>query len=131
MSHTVVIGAAQMGPSSFKDGKSDKEGNVRRILQLLERGLQGRVKNAVDFVGSSNNATNDTVSFTGNQYEPYYAESFGCITSERNSSELTTANGAINRTGVDEGTIKMKTAWDRVRGLSAANATNATGGGGR
>lgn len=44
MSNRIVIGIGQMGPSSFKGGKPDKEENVRRILKLAEKGLQREVK---------------------------------------------------------------------------------------
>jgi len=40
----VVIGAAQMGPSSFTDGKVNKKENVHRIIALLEKGIRENVK---------------------------------------------------------------------------------------
>jgi len=44
MPNKIVIGAGQMGPSSFIDGKVDKKDNVRRILKLLEKGILEKVK---------------------------------------------------------------------------------------
>ena len=39
-----MIGAAQMGPSSFRDGRVDKKENVHRILKLLKKGIREDVK---------------------------------------------------------------------------------------
>jgi len=44
MPNKVVISAAQMGPSSFINGEVDKKGNVHRILALLEKAIQEKVK---------------------------------------------------------------------------------------
>ena len=44
MPDTIVIGAAQLGPSSFMDDRVDKNKNVRRILALLEKALIEKVK---------------------------------------------------------------------------------------
>ena len=44
MSNKVLISAAQMGPSSFSNGQVDKKGNVQRILALLEKAIQEKVK---------------------------------------------------------------------------------------
>jgi beta-ureidopropionase len=40
----VVIAGAQMGPSSFRNGRTDKTENVRRILRLLEKGAKQKVQ---------------------------------------------------------------------------------------
>jgi predicted amidohydrolase len=44
MSNKVSICAAQMGPSSFSNGQVDKKANVQRILSLLEKAIQEKVK---------------------------------------------------------------------------------------
>jgi predicted amidohydrolase len=44
MSNKILICAAQMGPSSFSNGQVDKKGNVQRILALLEKAIQEKVK---------------------------------------------------------------------------------------
>ena len=44
MSNSIIIGAAQMGSSSYKQGEIDKEANVQRILTLLEKAIKGKVK---------------------------------------------------------------------------------------
>lgn len=44
MTQKIVISAAQMGPSSFINGKVDKKENVSRILALLEKGIIENVK---------------------------------------------------------------------------------------
>lgn len=45
---------------------------VMAMQTYVKRGLQGRIRDAVDFVGSSANTTAGVVNFTGDQYEPYY-----------------------------------------------------------
>lgn len=44
MVNKVIIGAAQMGPSSYKQGKVDKHANVQRILALMEKAIKEKVK---------------------------------------------------------------------------------------
>jgi len=43
MPNLARISAAQMGPSSFINGRVDKKGNVQRILALLEKAIQDKV----------------------------------------------------------------------------------------
>lgn len=40
----VIIGAAQMGPSSFRNGEVDKKENVRHIVALIEKAVREKVK---------------------------------------------------------------------------------------
>lgn len=44
MNSKIIIGAAQMGPSSYKQGKIDKKANVQRVLALLEKAVKENVK---------------------------------------------------------------------------------------
>jgi beta-ureidopropionase len=44
MPKQIRIGAAQMGPSSLINDRADKKGNVRRILELLEKGIKEKVR---------------------------------------------------------------------------------------
>ena len=44
MVNKVIVGAAQMGPSSYKQGEVDKRTNVQRILALMEKAIKEKVK---------------------------------------------------------------------------------------
>jgi hypothetical protein len=61
----------------------------------VKRGLQGRVRDAVDYTG---NNTTAGFSFTGNQYEPYYASSASNQTQKHVAVVNEAANGQINTT---------------------------------
>ena len=89
----------------------------------VKRGLQGRVKDVVDYTGNISASVSETANFTAGQYEPYYAQSYGQIDSKRMSTEVTDANGKMQRTGVDEGTTKNAGAWENIRNTTARNAT--------
>lgn len=67
----------------------------------VKRGLQGRVKDAVDTKGQAvtlDSDTGTTLTFSGQQYEPYYQDSNTEQTSSKNTNEVTAANGQIGRT---------------------------------
>jgi hypothetical protein len=63
----------------------------------VKRGLQGRIKDTVDFVDNAGQSTG-VVQFTGSQYEPYYLSSD--FASQRTSTEAEELlrEGAVNRT---------------------------------
>jgi len=44
MANKVIVAAAQMGPSSYKQGAVDKHANVQRILALMEEAIKEKVK---------------------------------------------------------------------------------------
>jgi uncharacterized protein (UPF0333 family) len=89
----------------------------------VKRGLQGRVKDVVDYTGN-NTTTGETATFTGGQYEPYYAVAQSTISSNRNVTESVLANGQMSRTGVDEGTIKEAQSYERTLATTARNYTS-------
>lgn len=89
----------------------------------VKRGLQGRVKDVVDFTGNRT-IGGEVANLSGGQYEPYYAASDGNISSSRRQNELTKANGDINRTGAYEGTIKEAGAWENIRSTTTRNNTS-------
>lgn len=67
---------------------------VVAMQTYVKRGLQGRIKDAVDYV--DNGAAAEGVTFTGGQYEPYYLKSDISSTQTTNESETYTA-GVVNR----------------------------------
>ncbi|MFA6217552.1 MAG: hypothetical protein WDL87_07910 [Candidatus Omnitrophota bacterium] len=83
-------------------------GAVVAMQIYVKRGIQGRIKETVDFVGTNGTVGNSNFSFTTNQYEPYYI----CSTSNSNQNMVenqnyqangnvarnTTANSRVNRT---------------------------------
>ena len=70
----------------------------------VKRGLQGRVQEATKHVGTSQDVGGVNLNFTGNQYEPYYAESDTKVRSERTADEEMGNRGAITRSNVKEET---------------------------
>jgi hypothetical protein len=92
----------------------------------VKRGLQGRVKDSVDFVGNmTTSGGGEVVNLTGRQYEPYYTETVATINSTRSVAEDTDLNGLVNRTAVDEGSIRMQGAYDTAKNTSHRNDTSA------
>lgn len=76
----------------------------------VKRGLQGRVRDAVDATGNENGV----VTFTGNQYEPYYINSAGDIDRGYGVNEGLGARGQTNRTGINETTTRKSGAYERM-----------------
>jgi len=70
----------------------------------VKRGLQGRVKEATKHTGTAQEVAGETLTFTGNQYEPYYAESDTKVRSERTADEEMGNRGEITRSNVKEET---------------------------
>jgi hypothetical protein len=93
-------------------------GVVIAMQTYIKRGLQGRVKEAVDFTdqGGQTVAT-DVVQFSGNQYEPYYLESSFNSNRSSNENENLQTGGSVVKTLTSESsdrtgtqTIKLGTA---------------------
>lgn len=69
----------------------------------VKRGLQARVKKAVDHVGQAGSVGGTALSFDGNQYEPEYLKSESTQSSNKDiSNEHISQNGQISRTGINE-----------------------------
>jgi hypothetical protein len=83
----------------------------------LRRGLQGRMADAVDFnvgldmVGTGNN-TSAILEFTTKQYEPYYQKSAANVTSDMGYSDKIAARSAINRTDINQTTIRAAQSYE-------------------
>ena len=78
----------------------------------VKRGLQGRVKNAVDHTGNANTIAGASLSFDGNQYEPYYLTSNAQITSNATKVQGWQNNGAVTQTGISDVTQKLTGSTD-------------------
>lgn len=74
-------------------------GAVVAMQIYIKRGLQGRIRDAVDF---TDNNTTSGLHFTGNQYEPYYLASNFDTTSNTSRTENLLAGGGVDRTGINE-----------------------------
>jgi len=74
-------------------------GAVVAMQIYVRRGLQGRIKDAVDHTGISTATVGDTdFSFKTGQYEPYYTESTSTTTQSSSSTDTLKEGGAIDRT---------------------------------
>jgi len=68
---------------------------VVAMQTYIKRGFQGRIKDAVDYV--DNAGQTNVVSFSGNQYEPYYLSSNFDSTQNVDTREVLSTGGAVNR----------------------------------
>jgi hypothetical protein len=83
----------------------------------LRRGLQGRMADAVDFAPAvdlidSGNVSVATLNFTSKQYEPYYQKSEANVTSDMGYADQIAARSSINRTGINQTTIRTATSYE-------------------
>jgi hypothetical protein len=78
----------------------------------VKRGLQGRVKDAVDHVGTGSDVGGSNLAFTGAQYEPYYVQSNNQITSNTTKAQGWANNGAVTNTGIAETSQKLSGSRD-------------------
>lgn len=87
----------------------------------VKRGFQGRVRDAVDNPGAAvADVGGQALTWTGEQYEPYYQKSEFKVKSARNVTETVGVNSQINKTGVDEGTIREKDSYEETLAPSTA-----------
>lgn len=73
---------------------------VVAMQTYIKRGLQGRMRNAVDYTDQGGQAA-DVVQFTGEQYEPYYLTSNFDNARNSDDTEDVQAGGAIGRNSVE------------------------------
>ena len=66
------------------------------IQTLVKRGLQGRVRNAVDYT-ANDLFSGTSFTFTGEQYEPYYMESDFASTRAIEGTDKVLEGGAVER----------------------------------
>jgi uncharacterized protein (UPF0333 family) len=72
----------------------------------VKRGINGRIKNAVDHVGTGSDVGGATLTFDGNQYEPYYAESHTGTTSDSQVNQVIAADGSTtNNVNNEQSTV--------------------------
>ena len=70
----------------------------------VKRGLQGRVREVVDHVGAEGDVGGNTLSFTGNQYEPYYLKSDFETTSQAERTATVGLGGGVGTVSEEEST---------------------------
>ncbi len=87
----------------------------------IKRGLQGRVRDVVDHTGAAQEVGGESLSFSGDQYEPYYAESDTKVKSEKTAEETLGKRGELTRSNVKEETIVEKGGTEKVTGVVNAN----------
>ncbi|MCX5701728.1 MAG: hypothetical protein NTW64_01955 [Candidatus Omnitrophica bacterium] len=63
----------------------------------VKRGIQGKVADAVDHAPDVAISGVGTLDFRTPQYEPYYVQSAGNVSSNRDVTENITANGGVQR----------------------------------
>ena len=68
----------------------------------VKRGLQGRIRDAVDHVGAEGDVGGVTLNFSGKQYEPYYLQSQASTTREAERTETVKTGGGIGRESEEE-----------------------------
>ena len=68
----------------------------------VKRGLQGRIADAVDHTGEGAEVGGSTLTFSGQQYEPYYIDSSGNVVSDRKYGEALGARGETTKTIIGE-----------------------------
>lgn len=76
---------------------------VIAMQTYVKRGLQGRIKDAVDYVGQEEQAAG-TPNFSGAQYEPYYLSSGFENQRTGDDSEQMLEGGAVERSSKETST---------------------------
>ena len=77
----------------------------------VKRGLQGRVKDAVDYTGDTTGAG---VTFKTAQYEPYYQESTMNVSSDRGYQDSIGASGNLTRSAITEETKRKTGSYEKT-----------------
>jgi hypothetical protein len=87
----------------------------------VKRGLQARVHDAVKYVGTGKTVGDSALTFSGDQYEPYYVDSNANQTSFKKSVDTLENNGVVKRNDINE-TSRVETGgMDTVLAPTAAN----------
>jgi len=82
-------------------------GAVVAMQVYVRRGIQGRIKNVVDHVGTGANVGGSALTLTGEQYEPYYSDSAGSTSRESRGKDLYGKEGKSGKE-VSEKTIQAR-----------------------
>ena len=86
----------------------------------VKRSVQGRVKDASDAREGVPVGLN--FSWNSTQYEPYYVDSCSSVQTAANRTEDVTMDGATNRQGINEGTIRKAGSYEKA--TSPKNTTD-------
>jgi len=86
-------------------------GAIVAMQVFVKRGIQGRVRDVVDYTGGANDQLAKDL-FTGNQYEPYYSESNMDVQSNAQRTETRAAGGAVNK--VITGEVSTRTGTQKT-----------------
>jgi len=70
-------------------------GAVVAMQVYIKRGLQGRIKDVVDHTSAGGEVGGSQFSFTGNQYEPYYASSNVATNQETGETKNLQSGGSV------------------------------------
>ncbi len=73
----------------------------------VKRGVQGRMKDAVDTTQGGGGFT-----FSGKQYEPYYASSNGTSSQQKKFSDTWAKDGKLDRNDLDERSQLDQNSWE-------------------
>lgn len=89
-------------------------GAVVAMQVYVKRGIQGRVRDAVDHTGTIGDVGNTSFNFSGGQYEPYYLVSDSGSNQTASNTENLLSAGGINRTGetTSTGARNQTMEWD-------------------
>lgn len=91
-------------------------GAVIAMQTYVKRGLQGRIKNAVDNTYTDSTGGEYMVNFTSEQYEPYYLQSDFANTSSSDESVTGAIGGAETRTSSDANTRTGSQTYNSTEG---------------
>lgn len=98
-------------------------GAIVAMQVYVRRGIQGRVRNAVDHTGTSGTIGNTSFNFSAEQYEPYYLASDTASSSARTQQEVLGTGGVVGRTLAEQ----TRQAREQVMAWTANDtATNQT-----
>lgn len=87
----------------------------------VKRGLQARVKDAVDYTG---NTTASGLTFKTKQYEPYYQDSKMDVNSQRSYQDKVAADGALDRSAISETTTRQASSYETTTSPSTQPAND-------
>lgn len=96
-------------------------GAVVAMQIYVKRGIQGRMRNAVDHVSAAGDVGGTTLTFDAQQYEPYYMATDTVSAQAQNQNEVLGRNGQIGRSSTQAS--KMERASNIGWGTNTATVT--------
>ncbi|MCX5701727.1 MAG: hypothetical protein NTW64_01950 [Candidatus Omnitrophica bacterium] len=85
----------------------------------VKRGVQGRIADATDMKPPATDVGGGTLTFTANQYEPYYLKSNADVSSNRTLNERVGANISVNKTNIVETTTRATGSYEQTTNYDA------------